>query len=130
MDIMQAATTLGQLIKESEVYKKLEAAKEAYENCAEIGGYMTEYEAQQKALENLAAQSEPDTQIIDSIQNRLNELFRLVTEHQLYVELSAAQSEVNELMEQVNNQITFTITGKLTTSCTHDCSTCHSGCHH
>ena len=42
MDIMQAATTLGQLIKESEVYKKLEAAKEAYENCAEIGGYMTE----------------------------------------------------------------------------------------
>ena len=130
MEIMEAATALGQIIKESEIYRRFEAAKAEYENCAELGEYMTEYEAQHKALEDLAARPEPDTQIIDSIQNRLNELFGLVTEHPVYVALSDTQDEVHKLMEQVNNQITFTITGQMPSSCTHDCSTCHSGCHH
>lgn len=130
MEIIEAATALGNVIKESEVYRRFEAAKSEYENCAEIGGYMTEYQAQQKALEDLASAPDHDTQIIDSIQNRLNELFKLVTEHPVYVALSEAQGEVNKLMEQVNNQITFTITGEVPSSCTHDCSTCHSGCHH
>lgn len=130
MEIIEAATKLGELIKESDVYRRFEAAKAEYENCAEIGGYMTEYEAQQKALEDLAARPEPDTQIIDSIQNRLNELFKLVTEHPVYVALSNAQSEVSELMEKVNNQITFTLTGEMPSACTHDCSSCHAGCQH
>lgn len=130
MEIMEAATALGQIIKESETYRRFEAAKAEYESNSELGGYMTEYEAQQKALEDLAARPEPDTQIIDAIQNRLNELFKLVTEHPVYVALSQAQDEVHKLMEQVNNQITFTITGQMPSSCTHDCSTCHSGCHH
>ena len=128
MEIMEAATILGKLIKESEAYKKLDAAKAEYEKCTEGTTYMTEYEAQQKALEMVASQKEPDTVVIDEIQNRLNVLFTQITEHPVYVALYRVQSEVDKLMEEVNNQITFTITGKL--PCTHDCSTCHSDCGH
>ena len=128
MEIMEAATILGKLIKESEAYKKLDAAKAEYEKCTEVTTYMTEYEAQQKALEMVASQKEPDTVVIDEIQNRLNVLFTQITEHPVYVALYRVQSEVDKLMEEVNNQITFTITGKL--PCTHDCSTCHSDCGH
>lgn len=128
MEIMEAATILGKLIKESEAYKKLDEAKAEYEKCTEVTTYMTEYEAQQKALEMVASQKEPDTVVIDEIQNRLNVLFTQITEHPVYVALYQAQSDVDKLMEEVNNQITFTITGKL--PCTHDCSTCHSDCGH
>lgn len=128
MEIMEAATTLGQLIKDSEVYKKLNAAKAEYEKCSEIAGYMTEYEAQQKALEMLASQKDPDTMIIDEIQNRLNQLFDTITTHPVYVALYEAQGAVDKLMEEVNNQIAFTVTGKM--PCTHDCSSCHGDCGH
>lgn len=125
---MEAATTLGQLIKQSDAYQKLGAAKAEYEKCTEVATYMTEYEAQQKALEMVATQKEPDTAVIDEIQNRLNQLFTIITEHPKYVALFEAQSAVDKLMEEVNNHITFTITGKL--PCTHDCSSCHSDCGH
>lgn len=128
MEIMQAATTLGNLIKESEVYKKLNAAKEEFEKCSEVAGYMTEYEAQQKALELLASQKEPDTVVIDEIQNRLNHLFEVITTHPAYTALYDAQGEFDQFMAEVNNQITYTITGKL--PCTHDCSSCHADCGH
>ena len=128
MEIMQAATTLGNLIKESEVYKKLNAAKEEFEKCSEVSSYMTEYEAQQKALELLAAQKEPDTVVIDEIQNRLNHLFEVITTHSAYMALYEAQEKFDQFMAEVNNQITYTITGKL--PCTHDCSSCHADCSH
>ena len=128
MEIMQAATTLGNLIKESEVYKKLNSAKEEFEKCSEVSGYMTEYEAQQKALELLASQKEPDTVVIDEIQNRLNYLFEVITTHSVYMALYEAQGEFDQFMVEVNNQITYTITGKL--PCTHDCSSCHADCGH
>ena len=128
MEIMQAATTLGNLIKESEVYTKLNAAKEEFEKCSEVAGYMTEYEAQQKALELLASQKEPDTVVIDEIQNRLNHLFEVITTHSVYIALYEAQEKFDQFMAEVNNQITYTITGKL--PCTHDCSSCHADCGH
>lgn len=128
MDIMEAATQLGKLIKDSEAYKKLDSVKAEYENCHEIAEYMNEYEADQKALEEIAAKPEPDTHAVDALQERLNQLFKLVTEHPLYVALTEAQERVNELMEQVNNQIAFTVTGKI--PCSHDCSSCHADCHH
>ena len=43
-------------------------------------------------------------------------------------ELLEAQEAVNELMNAVNNTITFAITGEMPSNCTHDCSTC-GGCH-
>lgn len=128
MEIMKAATELGKLIKESEAYKKLDAAKAEYEKCTEVTTYMMEYETQQKALEMVASQKDPDTVVIDEIQNRLGVLFTQITEHPVYMALYEAQSEVDKLMEEVNNQITFTITGKL--PCTHDCSSCNSDCGH
>ena len=128
MEIMKAATELGRLIKESDAYKKLDDAKAEYEKCPEIKTYMMEYEAQQKALEMVASQKDPDTVVIDEIQNRLGVLFTQITEHPAYMSLYEAQSAVDKLMEEVNNQITFTITVKM--PCTHDCSSCHSDCGH
>ena len=59
----------------------------------------------------------------------IDELYEQITQSQLYRELEEAQNAVNELMNAINNTITFAITGEMPSSCTHDCSTCGGGCH-
>lgn len=128
MEIMEAASILGKTIKESETYVKFDAAKTAYETNAKIAEYMHEYEADKKTLDKAGEMEDVDTHLIDTLQSRLEELYKLITEDPIYTAYTNAQNEVNTLMEMVNDQITFAITGNM--PCAHDCSGCGGGCHH
>ena len=127
--IFELASQLGKALKEDERLVRLADAKKAYENDNEIKKYMVEYEVQQKALQVELTKEERDTLFIDVIQKRIDELYKLIMEHPIFVELNEAQAEVNELMNAVNNAISFEITGELP-SCTHNCSTCGGACAH
>jgi cell fate (sporulation/competence/biofilm development) regulator YmcA (YheA/YmcA/DUF963 family) len=129
MEIFEIAQLLGKTLKEDERLKRLEAAKKQYEESPELGKLMVEYEVQQKALQVELVKEERDTLFIDVIQKRIDELYKLIMEHPIFVELNEAQAEVNELMNAVNNTISFEITGELP-SCTHNCSTCGGACAH
>lgn len=128
MTIFELAAELGKALKEDEKLVRLEAAKNAYENDTDLKKKMIEYEVQQKALQLEITKDERDTLLIDNIQKRIDTLYREIMEHPVFVELNDAQAEVNELMNAVNQTITFQITGEVPSSCTHDCSTC-GGCH-
>lgn len=129
MTIFELAQELGKALKEDEKLIRLADAKKAYENDNALKKYMVEYEVQQKALQVELVKEERDTLFIDVIQKRIDELYTLIMEHPVFVELNEAQAEVNELMNAVNNTISFEITGEVP-SCTHDCSTCGGGCSH
>lgn len=128
MTIFELAAELGKALKEDEKLVRLDAAKKAYESDGDLKKKMVEYEVQQKALQVELTRDERDTLFIDTIQKRIDTLYREIMEHPVFLELNEAQSDVNELMNAVNNTITFHITGELP-SCTHDCSTCGGGCH-
>ena len=130
MNIFELAAELGKALKNDEKLVRLANAKKAYEEDNVLQKYMVEYEVQQKALQVELTREERDTLLIDVIQNRIDELYKLIMEHPVFVELNEAQAEVNELMNAVNNTITFEITGELPSSCTHNCSTCGGGCAH
>lgn len=127
MTVFELAAELGKALKEDEKLKRLENAKKAYESDLELQKALVEYEVQQKALQGEITKEERDTLFIDVIQKRIDELYRMIMEHPVFMELNEAQSDVNELMNAVNNTITFNITGELPSSCTHNCSTC-GGC--
>ena len=129
MTIFELANELGKALKEDEKLIRLSEAKKAYENDNALKKYMVEYEVQQKALQVELTKEERDTIFIDVIQKRIDELYKLIMEHPVFVELNEAQAEVNELMNAVNNTISFAITGELPDNCTHNCSTC-GGCSH
>lgn len=129
MTIFELAQELGKALKEDEKLVRLANAKKAYEEDKELQKYMIEYEVQQKALQVEITRDERDTLFIDVIQKRIDELYALIMEHPVFVELNEAQADVNELMNAVNNTISFEITGELP-SCTHDCSTCGGACSH
>ena len=128
-DIFAIATELGKALKADERLVRLENAKNAYKSDMNVQKLMVEYEVQQKALQGELAREERDTMFIDIIQKRINELYNEIMGHPVFVELNEAQAEVNELMNAVNNTITFNITGEQP-SCTGSCSTCGGGCAH
>ena len=127
MTIFELAAELGKALKEDEKLVRLENAKKAYESDKALQKCLIEYEVQQKALQGEITKEERDTLFIDVIQKRIDELYKMIMEHPVFAELNEAQADVNELMNAVNNTITFHITGE-TPSCTHDCSTCGRGC--
>ena len=129
MTIFELASELGKALKNDEKLVRLADARKNYENDPDLQKMMVEYEVQQKALQGELTKDERDTMFIDIIQKRINELYEAIMSHSVFTELNEAQAEVNELMNAVNNTITFEITGELP-SCTHDCSTCGGGCSH
>ena len=129
MTVFELAAQLGKALKEDEKLVRLDNAKKAYEADGELQKMMVEYEVQQKALQGEITKDERDTMFIDIIQKRINELYTAIMENPVFVELNNAQADVNELMNAINNTITFEITGEVP-SCTHDCSTCGGGCSH
>ena len=128
-NVFELALTLGKALKKDARLVRMDAARKAYENDPELATLMKEYEVQQKALENVAADQDFDPHMIEMIQDRINVLYDQITAHPTYKELEAAQEAVNEYMNVVNNTIMFAITGEMPSSCTHDCSTCGGGCH-
>ena len=128
MEIFELAKELGKKLKDDARLIALEDAKKAYESNGELKKYMIEYEVQQKAMQAEIARADRDMQMIEVIQKRIDELYRLIAEHPVFAELNRVQAEVNELMNAVNNTIMTQITGEEPSGCTHNCATC-GGCH-
>lgn len=127
MTVMELAAELGKAIKEHEVYKKYLEAKEAYDTNDALNRKIMEYSVQQKALADEAGKQEKDDDLMAQIQKRIDVLYKEICEDNSFLAVNEAQDAVNELMNEVNQTITYNITGE--SPCTHDCSTC-SGCGH
>ncbi len=128
MEIFELASELGKKLRDDARLVALEAAKNSYEENDDLKRYMIEYDVQQKAMQRAVAQPEHDLQLIESIQKRIDALYEQIASHPAFIELNRAQSEVNELMNAVNQTIMTQITGEEPSGCTHNCSTC-GGCH-
>ena len=127
-EIMELAAELGKKLHDDERLKRLEEAKKEYTSDVELQKKLLEYEVQQKAMQGEITKPEKDTVFIEIIQNRIDQLYREITESPAFIKLNEVQAEVNELMNAVNATITANITGETPSSCTHNCSTC-GGCH-
>ena len=127
-NVFELAIVLGKALKKDPRMVRMDEARKAYEQDETVSTLIAEYEVQQKAMQNIATGESFEPQMMEMIQNRINELYEQIMSHPVYVELNAAQESVNELMNAVNNTITFAITGEMPSGCTHDCSTC-GGCH-
>ena len=128
MEIFELAAELGKKLKDDPRLVALEEAKAAYEKDPQLQKYMLEYDVQQKAMQREVAKPERDMLFIETIQKRIDDLYKLITENPAFAELNRTQAEVNDLMNRVNQTIMTQITGAQPSGCTHNCSTC-GGCH-
>lgn len=127
-NVFELAAQLGRALKEDKRVIALEEARVAYESDEHVMKLMMEYEVQQRAMQNEAMKEERNDELLGMIQSRIDALYDEIVASEAYKALEEAQEKVNDLMNMVNNTITFNITGEQPSSCTHDCSTC-GGCH-
>ncbi len=128
MEIFELAAELGKKLKEDARIKRLDDARIAYEADEKIVNLSMEYEVQQKAIQQEAVKEDKDEALIESLNARVEEIYNEIVTMPAYLELEAAQNEVNELMNSVNNTINAQMMGDEPNGCTHNCSTC-GGCH-
>lgn len=127
--IIELAHMLGMEIAKSDEIARLEKAKAAFDQDAELQALMSEYETERKLLgeEFTKTTDAIDEKAVANLKARIEELTGIISKNPIYVAFAEAQQGMNRLMADVNAEIKFCITGERD-NCTHDCSTC-SGCH-
>ena len=129
MELIEMAAILGQRIRSSEAGERLENAARAYAENAELRSLFTEYQVQQKVLEEHGALENKDEALISAIDKRLNEIYDQIITHEEYKEYEAAQEAYNSLISNLISEVVRQANGETGEGeCTHDCSTC-GGCH-
>ncbi len=129
MELIEMAAILGQRIRSSEAGERLENAAKAYAENPELRSAFTEYQVQQKVLEEHGALEVKDEELIKAIDKRLNEIYEQIINHEIYKEYEAAQEAYNNLISNLISEVVRQANGgEEEGGCTHDCSTC-GGCH-
>ena len=130
MELIEMAAILGQRIRSSEAGQRLENAAKAYAENTELRSAFTEYQVQQKVLEEHGALEIKDEALIAAIDKRLNEIYDQIISHVTYKEYEAAQEAYNNLISNLISEVVRQANGNdgEEGGCTHDCSTC-GGCH-
>ena len=128
MTVQDYAKQLGDAIAAEPVIEKYKAAKAAYESNAELRDALHEYEAQRSILasEYEKADGERNEGLIALARERMEQLAKEIVASEDYRDYTAAEQEVNRLMQEVNATIGEIVFG--TAPCTRDCSTCHAAC--
>lgn len=126
-EIFRLAAELGKAIKNDPRMIRFERAKASYEADETLQKLLSEYDVQQAALQQMAADPDRDTHLVDMVQGRVNELYESILARPAFGELLHAQSDSGKLMDAVNNTISYMITGNLP-ECSHDCASCGGSC--
>ena len=126
--IKEFAKKLGEAIAASEPVQEYLAAKTAYETDAQLSAAIREYGAQRMALgeEQMKDTAMQDDELMRKLEERIGELYALITTSEAYLNLRSTQEAINLLMQSVNSDINFYAFGER--PCTHDCSSCSSDC--
>lgn len=126
--IIEMAHHLGETIKQDRRFSRYDAAHKAFEAEPKLKHMMTEYSAQQAALQSVYGKPDIDKTLTDAIVGRINTLYLEITEHPVYKEFVDAKAELDELIKGVNDEIYFVLTGEAPHSCSGDCTSCGGGC--
>ena len=128
MTITELARRLGEAIAADPILEKYKAAKAAYEANGELRDALYEYETQRSILsdEYQKPDGERNEGLVKLARERMDQLAKQIVAAEEYRDYTAAEQDVNRLMQEVNAEIGSIVFG--TSACTHDCSTCHAAC--
>ncbi len=128
-EMKNVIAALGALVKADPKCAEIEKAIAEYEKNEELNGLIAEYNTQQNILADAFSETkEPDDELRESVQNRIDDLYDSITSHPVYSAYVAAKNEFDALINEVFAELQFNITGQR--PCSHDCSSCGGGCGH
>ena len=126
--IIEMAHHLGDTIKQDRRFIRYDAAQKAFSHDGTLSRLITEYNAQQAALQSVYGKPEVDRELTEAIEGRINTLYLEITENEIYKEFVEAKSDLDDLRKGVNDEIYTALTGEAPHNCGGNCSACGGGC--
>ncbi len=128
MDILEMARELGKTIAESELMAAVKTAEEKQNNDEEAQKLIGEYNLKRMQLGQRVQQENPTKEEMEAIRQELADEFDKLMQNDTIKNYIEARKNLDAILEQVNNIISFYVTGKTNHGCSSDCSSC-GGCH-
>lgn len=133
-DVFEKTHALAHALLDSDIYQAMKAAEEEALADAEAGQAMSEYLEHKSALEELLAQENPDSALMNEHSTAMDEIQNRMQTIPSVVKMTEARGEFSNLIGQVNQIISFVITGEMggcdDEGCGGNCSGCAGGCGH
>ena len=125
-DIFTKARELGDMLADSELFKKLEKARENFDNDMEARETLFGYNECHRRVERLISEGGKDQEALKEANAALREAAEKLDKNEIIKELITLEQRFNNMTNQVINIIKATAFGD--DACSGDCSGC-SGCH-
>ena len=126
-EIFEKARELGEAIIESKEYKELKKAELEQEQDEEAMALLKEYSDLRTSLAEEIQKGDVKEEDMAKIRESLEQAYEKVTTNDRITAYINAQRAFQEIINQMNNIISFHITGELPSGCSGSCSGC-SGC--
>ncbi len=128
MDILEMARELGKAIADSELMANVKKTEEIQNNDEVAQKLIGEYNLKRIQLGQRVQKENPTKEELEGIRKELADEFDKLMQHESIKNFIDARKQLDAVMDQVNNIITFYVTGKTNNGCSSDCSSC-GGCH-
>lgn len=132
MDVIEKARELGLALIEDERCKRLQAAKAANDNDAQLQELIGEFNLKKIQLNNEFNRDieQQSKEKLAGVENELKAIYAKIMENPSMVEFTQAKNDMDELIGHINSIIQMSVSGEVDGegSCSGDCSGC-AGCH-
>lgn len=129
--VFEKTRELGEALKQSEAYARMQAAEQKAMQNMEAAEMMAQYLEKRGQIQEMMEVENPDPAVMQRLSNEMDEIQERLQLIDDIVELTTARGEFNALIGQINQVLQFIVTGRMTDEeggCTGSCNSC-SGCH-
>ena len=129
--VFEKTRELGEALKQSEAYNRMQAAEQKAMQNMEAAEMMAQYLEKRGQIQEMMEVENPDPAVMQRLSNEMDDIQERLQMIDDIVELTSARAEFNGLIGQINQVLQFIVTGRMTNEggdCTGSCSTC-GGCH-
>ena len=128
-NVFEKTRELGEALLESEAYKRMKAAEEKAMQNAEGAEMMAAYLEKRGQIQEMMELENPDPGAMKRLSDEMDDIQERLQMIDDIAELTAARSEFNGLIGQINQVLQFIVTGRMEEAgCSGSCDTC-KGCH-
>ena len=128
-NVFEKTRELGEALLESEAYKRMKAAEEKAMQNAQGAEMMALYLEKRGQIQEMMEVENPDPGAMKRLSDEMDEIQEKLQLIDDIAELTAARSEFNGLIGQINQVLQFIVTGRMEEEgCSGSCDTCN-GCH-
>lgn len=136
MDIIKMTRDLGTAIQESAEYKRINAAKAANDNDAELQNLIETFNMTRVKLSAEMQKEDKSDDKIAEYDNELKGIYAKVMDNKNMLEFNDAKQDIDSLMTKINTILVAAVNGEDPQTCDEEpehscggsCSSC-SGCH-